>query len=240
MLFSSSELFVIRKIVKLANLTDFRREEDILRKEKNRVTIEFRKIESFPNFKEIKNSVYDIFSKGEKKSFLRGIYLGCGILSTPPSYHLELRFEKENEMALVRKLLKESLVKNSVKGNIIYIAGRENVQQFLYLIGARNTYMLMEEDAVNKKMMNDANRKANSEYANLKRQTEAALKQVRILKQMENEGLIERLSDPLREVALLRLEFPFLSLSELSDKTHGRLSKQTIYYRLKKIIDGYK
>ncbi len=236
LLFSSREFFVIRKIVTLANIVNFERSEDILRKEKFKVTIEFSGIKVFPVFEKIKNKVLGEFAEYEKKAFLRGIYLGCGILSTPPSYHLEFRFERTDEMNLVKSLLNEFSVKNFEKNYIIYVAGRENVQQFLYVVGAKNTYLLMEEDAVSKKMINDANRRTNSEYANLKRQAEAALKQIRVLKKMEEQGLIQKLSEPLKEVALLRLEYPFLSLSELSAKTKGRLSKQMIYYRLKKII----
>jgi len=236
LVFSSSELFVIRKIVKLANILNFERDEDILQKEKHRIIIEFKGIKSFPHFEEIKKRVLTEFSDEDKKSFLRGIYLGCGILSSPPSYHVEFRFERRDELLLVKTLFDEFSVKSSVKGTIIYIAGRENVQDFLFVVGAKGTFMHLEEDAANRKMINYTNRKTNSEYANLKRQIEAAIRQYRILKRMDEQGLIEKLSEPLKEVALLRLEYKFLSLTELSEKTHGRLSKQTIYYRLKKII----
>ncbi len=239
LLFSSSELSVIRKIVKLANLVEFEREEDILRKEKHKATIQFSNVQEIPGFRKIEQEVKKAFGKKDKKSFLRGIYLGCGILSTPPSYHIEFRFEKKSELALVKNLLREFSVKNSVKDNIIYVTGRENVKQFVYQIGAEETYMLMEEDAINKKMINDTNRKANFEFANLRRQSEAAFKQVEALRKAEKEGLLDKLSDRLKEVALLRLRYPYLSLSELSEKTHGRLSKQSIYYRLKKIIDSF-
>jgi DNA-binding protein WhiA len=167
------------------------------------------------------------------------VFLGCGILSTPPSYHIELRFEKKNELLLVASLLREFPIKHLAKNNILYITGRENVKAFLYEIGATNTYLLMEEDAVNKKMTNEANRKANFEFANLKRQSNASTRQIEILKKMENDDSINNLSDELREVAFLRLRYPYSSLRELSEKTNGRLSKQTIYYRLKKIIKAY-
>lgn len=240
LLFSSREFSVIRKIVKLANSLDFEREEDILQKEKDRVAVEFSGIKDVPKFDEIRNTVLYKYSSSQKRSFLRGIYLGCGILSTPPSYHLEFRFEKPDELELVKKLLSEFAIKNSERNNIIYIAGRENVKQFIYIVEAEKTYMLMEEDAVNKKILNDTNRKLNFEFANLERQSKAALRQVNILKKMEEEGLLDKLSDRMKEVALLRLQYPYLSLSELSEKSHNRLSKQAIYYRLKKITDGFK
>ncbi len=136
-------------------------------------------------------------------------------------------------------LLKQIPVKHLTKDTIIYITGRENVKVFLYEIGATNTYVFMEEDEVNKRMTNEANRKANFEFANLKRQSNASSKQVEVLKRMESDRSINNLSDELKEVAMLRLQYPYSSLRELSEKTGSRISKQTIYYRLKKIMKAY-
>ncbi len=238
LIFSSGEFSIIRKIVKLANKLKIEREEDILQKENNRIILKFNRINSIPTLRTIKENIKK-FTADEGKAFLRGVFLGCGILSTPPSYHIELRFEKKEDMEIVKKIINDFKIKHSPKNNIIYITGRENVKSFLYHIGAIDTYLYMEEDAINKKVTNEANRKANFEFANLKRQSNASTKQINILKRIEEEGLMDNLSDELKEIALLRLQYPYSSLRELSEKINGRLSKQTIYYRLKKILKIY-
>ncbi|PIW10341.1 MAG: hypothetical protein COW37_03565 [Caldiserica bacterium CG17_big_fil_post_rev_8_21_14_2_50_35_7] len=43
----------------------------------------------------------------------------------------------------------------------------------------------------------------------------------------------------LKEIAIMRLTYPYLSLSELAEKSNGRYSKQSIYYRLRKIMEAY-
>jgi len=91
--FSSRELFVIRKIVSLFDELKIERESDTMFSQKGLYEIQFIGIKESFNFCEIKEKTLKAKPQ-EKKAFLRGIYLGCGIISNPPSYHLEFRFEK--------------------------------------------------------------------------------------------------------------------------------------------------
>lgn len=215
------------------------REKDILQRENNRRILISIGINKEYTFKKIKKHVIALNSDGIY-AFLRGIFLGCGILSSPPFYHLELRLANERAAQLVFRLLNKIGVKSLRKKNIIYIKGRSNIENFLYRVGAMNTFLFLEEDAVNKNLINSANRKANCEYANIKRQSDASTRQITILKKMKEEGLLDNLPNRYREVVELRLSYPFLPFSELSKKTNGKLSKQTIYYRLRRVIDSYK
>ncbi len=175
----------------------------------------------------------------EKKSFLRGVFLGCGILSNPPNYHLEFRFEKKPEQQFVSSIIREFDIKYSTGDSHIYVKGRENIKAVLHLMGSVEVYLTLEEDAVIKEMTNTANREANFEFANLKRQTASATEQLKILEKIKANGLLEKMREDLREVAELRLSYPYLSLNALSEKTKGKYSKQSIYYRLKKIMRLY-
>jgi DNA-binding protein WhiA len=171
----------------------------------------------------------------EKKAFLRGVYLGCGIISSPPSYHLEFRFEKESERDLVSSILNHFRIKHSVREGRIFIKGRENIKDFLYTVKAFGIYTELENDAIEKSVSNEVNRLANFEFANLKRLTNSASKEIKAIKSIIEKGEFEKLDSDLKEVALLRLNNPLSSLRELSEKSKGRFSKQEIYYRLKKI-----
>jgi Uncharacterized protein conserved in bacteria len=73
------------------------------------------------------------------------------------------------------------------------------------------------------------------EFANLKRLTNSASKEIKAIKSIIEKGEFEKLDSELKEVALLRLNNPLSSLRELSEKSKGRFSKQEIYYRLRKI-----
>lgn len=236
--FSSKEIFIIRKIISLANRIGLQRASDILKKEGNSFSIEFKGVNKFLDA----NEIFLNASKGKmnkKKSFLRGVFLGCGILSSPPSYHLEFRFEREKEMVFLSNMLKNLGIKHLKSNDHIYIKGRENIKQFLHYVGGVETYLLFEEDAVIKEISNIANRKANFEFANLERQTNATTKQLKFLKDIKDSGGLEKMREDLKEIAIMRLTYPYLSLNELAKKSNGRYSKQSIYYRLRKIMKIY-
>ncbi len=237
--FSLSHINIVRKIIKIMDQLKIERKKDILQSENNRRILISIGINREYSFEKIKNYVSTL-NTNEIYALLRGIFLGCGILSSPPSYHLELRLADSKAALFTFRLLRKIDIKSLKRENIIYIKGRSNIETFLYGIGAMNTFLFMEEDAVNKNLINSANRKANCEYANIKRQSDASTRQITILKKMKEEGLLDNLPYKYKEVVELRLNHPLLSFGELSRKTNGKLSKQTIYYRLRRIIDYYK
>jgi DNA-binding protein WhiA len=231
-------MFVIRKIVNLANKLGIKRESDVLMREKGMITLELRGLKDVFDSNKIMEEVSNA-KIVDKMGFLRGIFVGCGILSTPPSYHLEFRFEDEKELKFTAMLLAQNHIKSHSLEERIFIKGRENIKKLLLEIGAKESYLKLEEDAVVKDVSNKANRKTNFEFANLERQTNSSIRQLEVIKHLKDTGKIGGLRDDLREVALLRASYPFLPLSALSIKTHGRYSKQSIYYRLKKIENAY-
>lgn len=232
--FSSRELFVIRKILTLFNELKIKREKDILSSERGIHELFLTGLDLDFNFENIFSLVKKALVN-EKKAFLRGVYLGCGIISSPPSYHLEFRFEKESERDLVSSILNHFKIKHSVREGRIFIKGRENIKDFLYTVKAFGIYTELENDAIEKSVSNEVNRLANFEFANLKRLTNSASKEIKAIKSIIEKGEFEKLDSELKEVALLRLNNPLSSLRELSEKSKGRFSKQEIYYRLKKI-----
>jgi conserved hypothetical protein len=232
--FSSRELFVIRKILTLFNELKIKREKDILSSERGIHELFLTGLDLDFNFENIFSLVKKALVN-EKKAFLRGVYLGCGIISSPPSYHLEFRFEKESERDLVSSILNHFRIKHSVREGRIFIKGRENIKDFLYAVKAFGIYTELENDAIEKSVSNEVNRLANFEFANLKRLTNSASKEIKAIKSIIEKGEFEKLDSELKEVALLRLNNPLSSLRELSEKSKGRFSKQEIYYRLRKI-----
>lgn len=238
MIFSSKEIFVLRKILNLANKLQILREQDVVAKEKGNYFLEMKDIKDNFSLEKIRKKAKS-FAQDDKKAFLRGVFLGCGIISTPPSYHLEMRFESERGLDFVSRVLHAFKIKHSANSLKIYIKGRENIKKFLFGIKAQESYLLLEEDAVIKEVANETNRKANFEYANLERQTKSSSKTLSLLERLKSNGKLEKLREDLKEVAMYKLTYPFLPLSELAGKTQGKYTKQSIYYRLKKIEKAY-
>ncbi len=238
MLFTSKEIFVLRKVLSLANKLGIERTEDVIMKEGNSYNLELKGVKQDYSIEAV-NMEMQKFSLADKKAFLRGVFLGCGILSTPPSYHLELRFETARDLLLTQNILQQMKIKNLVSELRVFIKGRENIKRFLFDTGAQETYIFFEEDAVKKELANMSNRKANFEYANLERQTASSSRILPILEKLRDTGKLEGLREDLREVAILKLSYPLLPLSELAEKSRGRFSKQGVYYRLKRIESIY-
>lgn len=228
----------MRKVLSLANKLHIERKEDLLINEGLNYFLELKGVSQAYSNKKLSKQFKD-FSAEDKKAFLRGVFLGCGILSSPPSYHLELRFEHESDLKIAQQVLQYLKIKNLVSNLRLYIKGRENIKRFLFEVKAQDTYLAFEDDAVKKEISNKANRKANFEFANLERQSASSAKILSVLEKVRDAGQLEHLRDDLKEVAILKLTNPFLPLSELAEETKGKYTKQMIYYRLKRIEKVY-
>ena len=77
-----------------------------------------------------------------------------------------------------------------------------------------------------------ANRLANADHANLVRTSRAAHAQLEAVRRLADDGRLDELSPPLREVAELRLEHPSLSLRELALKCRPPATKAAAHRRL--------
>ena len=65
----------------------------------------------------------------------------------------------------------------------------------------------------------------------------AAQDQLKAIRSLEAQGKLKGLSPKLRETAVLRLENPELSLSQLADIASPPISKSSLHHRLKKLME---
>ena len=86
-------------------------------------------------------------------------------------------------------------------------------------------------------MNNKINRLVNCEAANLNKTINASIEQIEAIKKLQRENRFEQLDENLKELALLRLENPNYSLTELGEKLSKPIGKSGVNYRLKKIIE---
>lgn len=176
------------------------------------------------------------------KSFLRGAFLSCGSVSDPnKTYHLEfvVPFKRlSNDLMKIMDELSLSPKYVTRKGNhIIYFKDSESIEDFLAYIGAQNSSLYMIGVKIEKDVKNTVNRKLNFEICNIEKTVNAANRQIDCILKIKNTVGLTALPDNLRSVAVLRLNNPETSLSELVDLYDGDISKSGIKHRIDKIIE---
>lgn len=174
------------------------------------------------------------------KAFIRGIFLGSGSVNNPENkYHLEMILNTKQNAKIVKELLEKVQINmkemQRKSGYSLYLKEGEEISKFLALIGANSAVLKFEEIRVLRDMKNNINRKVNCETANLSKTINAAVKQIEAIKILQKEGKFESLSESLKEIALLRLENPDASLTELGQMLKKPIGKSGVNHRLKQL-----
>lgn len=173
--------------------------------------------------------------------FFTGVFLACGTITNPQKdYHLEFVFYDAKSSDLLFKKLSEAGFTPKItfrKGQIvIYIKDKQEIEDFLGHIGALEAYWKFFNVAVEKEIRNDANRRANCDSANINKTVNAASRQLDAIRKIDERVSLNKLSDELKEIAILRIENPELTLRELTELLGGKISKSGLNHRLNKII----
>lgn len=173
-----------------------------------------------------------------KKAIVRGAFMGAGSINNPQKeYHLEITLSnKENRKAMM-ELLKSLGIQVKTLDLAIYLKDGEEISRFLALIGAAKAVMEFEDIRIQKEMRGRVNRLVNCETANLNKTINASIEQIAAIKKLQETGKLQKLDDNLKEIAILRLENPDMSLLELGKKLNEPLGKSGVNYRLKKIME---
>jgi len=174
--------------------------------------------------------------------FIKGIYLGAGSINNPEKkYHLEVGIaDKNNAEKVMGKLSLFDIKSNIIEKNnqySIYLKDGEEISKFLALLGANRSVLKFEEIRVQREMNNKINRIVNCETANLNKTINASIEQIEAIKKLKDNGNFEKLDDPLKEIAELRLKNPDASLIELGQMLKNPVGKSGVNYRLKKIME---
>lgn len=181
-------------------------------------------------------------SNDQIKWLIKGTYLGAGSINNPEKkYHLEIGIAQNEDAERLIQYLKLFGIKSNVieKGNqySIYIKDGEEISKFLALLGANKSVLKFEEIRVQREMNNKINRIVNCETANLNKTINASIEQVDAIRKLKKSGNFEKLDEPLKEIAELRLENPNASLIELGKMLKKPVGKSGVNYRLKKIME---
>ena len=178
----------------------------------------------------------------EKKAIIRGTFLGAGSINNPENkYHLEINLSNVVNLHYIENLLIEFYINikklEQENKNSIYLKDGEEIAKFLALLGANKAVLEFEDIRVKKGMNGKVNRLVNCQTANLNKTINASVEQIEAIRKLQKENKFSKLDDNLKEIALIRLEYPDASLIELGQKLSSPLGKSGVNYRLKKIIE---
>lgn len=174
-------------------------------------------------------------------AYLRGAFLGGGSLSGPRSPHLEVRTPTPAGASFLRSVGSAEEVRLRVSERETharaYAKGWEEIEGYLLAAGVVDAVLALEERSVIAEMRSEANRLANADHANLVRTARAAQRQLEAARRLRASGELERLPEPLRQAAALRLRHPAMSLRELAERASPPVTKASMQRRLAKLVE---
>ena len=174
-----------------------------------------------------------------KRAIVRGAFLGAGSINNPSrTYHLEINLSTKNNMEFLDEILKQCNIrcKKLENNNSIYLKDGEEISSIIALFGASSSVLKFEDIRVQKEMNGKVNRIVNCQSANFNKTLNASVEQIDAIRRLQQSNKFNNLDDNLKEIALLRLEYPDMSLVELGKKLKEPLGKSGVNYRLKRII----
>lgn len=164
--------------------------------------------------------------------------MGSGSVNNPErEYHLEVDLANQQNLEVLVNILHKLGIRVKTFQNSMYIKEGEEISKFLALIGAGKAVMQFEDIRIQKEMRGKVNRLVNCETANLNKTLNASIQQIAAIKKLQETGKFQKLDAHLKEIAVLRLENPDISLMELGKLLKEPVGKSGVNYRLKKIME---
>lgn len=180
------------------------------------------------------------FNNINVKSFVKGIFIGCGSVSNPlKQYHLEFIINSIDFANSFNNFLNDNELNSNVlkrkRYYVVYIKEADKICKFLSMIGSNNGVLEFQDIRVNKEYSNNKNRISNCIEANEDKLIIASVKQVRTIMFIDEKIGLGKLPKKLREIAELRLNNKEVSIKDLGMLLTPPLGKSGVLHRFKKI-----
>ena len=191
----------------------------------------------------LSDGIYDgiVKTKCCRKAFLRGAFLGAGTINNPEnSHHFEIDTASEGCARDLRRLMNSFVDINAriverKSGYGVYLKAREQIADTLAIMGASEMYFDYQDKIIRKDTVSAARKIEQLDLVNMDKSIQAAERQVADIKRIAERQGLESLSPKLREIAMLRLDNPDLSIEELGQLLSPPLSKSGVNNRLRRI-----
>ena len=177
-----------------------------------------------------------------KRAFIRGAFLASGSISDPEkSYHFEIVCPAREQAKQLQKLMMdfgtEAKIVERKSHYVVYLKEGSQIVDMLNVMEAYVSLMKLENVRIIKEMRNSVNRKVNCETANISKTVNAAVKQIEDIIHIRDTIGFDSLPPHLREMALLRLEYPDAPLKELGMYLDPPVGKSGVNHRLRKLSE---
>lgn len=177
-----------------------------------------------------------------KRAFIRGAFLASGSISDPnKSYHFEIVCrsgeQAEQLCEVINSFGMDAKIVTRKKYHVVYLKEGAQIVDMLNIMEAYVALMDLENVRILKEMRNSVNRKVNCETANISKTVNAAVQQLEDITYIRETAGLDSLPDNLREIALLRLEYPDAPLKELGTYLDPPVGKSGVNHRLRKISE---
>lgn len=177
-----------------------------------------------------------------RRAFLEATFLCIGSMSDPEkSYHLEFVCSSESQAEQVKQILAdfdiEAKITKRKKYFVVYLKEGAAIVELLNIIVAHKALMELENLRILKEVRNDVNRRCNCDAANINKALQAAEKQIADIEYLRDNYGFAKLSDSLKEIAVVRLEHPDASLKDLGEFLDPPVGKSGVNHRLRKLSE---
>lgn len=177
-----------------------------------------------------------------QRAYIRGAFLGGGSVSDPEkTYHMEFVTFDEQHSRYLRRLLNHYSFNAKIvmrkNAHVIYMKESDHISDALNIMGAHTALLKMEDVKIMKQVRNTVNRIVNCETANLSKTVYASSRQIESIQYIQETVGLDYLTENLKEIAQLRLQYEDASLKELGELLSRPLGKSGVNHRLKKIED---
>ena len=175
-----------------------------------------------------------------KRAFIRGAFLAGGSMSEPnKSYHFEIVCHTHEQAKQLQSVMQsfdtDAKIVERKGHHVVYLKEGSQIVDMLNVMEAYVALMNLENVRILKEVRNTINRKVNCETANINKTVNAAVKQVEDIELIRERIGLDNLPENLREMALLRLEYPEATLKELGNYLEPPVGKSGVNHRLRKL-----
>ncbi len=179
------------------------------------------------------------------KNFMKGLFLSVGNCILPSDrktakggYHAELVFYHSapayETLSALSKMGVQSKIIRRRDAYVVYIKSSEQIQNLLAYLGCPLSVLKVTDLIIKREITNNSNRQKNCDLGNLNRQITASAEQTEAINKIIQNGLLEKLKEPLQKVALARMDNPEDSSMELAEKLG--VTKSCLMHRIRKLI----
>lgn len=177
-----------------------------------------------------------------QRAFLRGAFLACGSISDPAKgYHLEYVCTSQQKAAQLQQVIAEFGIDARViirrKCHVVYLKEGESIVDLLNVIEAPLSLMEMENTRIYKEVNNSVNRRVNCEMSNIRKTVGASSRQVEDIEYIRNYYGLAKLPESLKDMAMVRLEYPEAPLQELGGYLDPPVGKSGVNHRLRRLSE---